>query len=57
MVQRILHAYAKEHTVFTVCDVYILRHAVEPDEKVLTHLCWIANFTVWTFHWELCYIK
>lgn len=24
-----LHAYAKEHTLFTVCSVSILRHAVD----------------------------
>lgn len=57
MVQRILHPCAKEHILFTVCEIYILRHIVEPAGKVPTHLCWIGSFTVWTFHWEFCYIK
>lgn len=57
MVQWILHAYAKECIFFTVCDVYILVHAVETFVKVPKHFFHIENFTVWTFHWEFCYIK
>lgn len=39
MVQRILHAYPNEHILFTVSDVYILKHAVEPIGKDPTYLC------------------
>lgn len=56
MVQWILHASAKECIFFTVRDVYILVHAVETFVEVPKCFFHIENFTVWTFHWEFCYI-